>query len=234
MTRDTSGRPGDRDPFGNGDGTSAAVDPLAEYGTLRTALRAAPGWTIPALESEPGEPTAIAIEDLVDAEVISVHEAPTMVAAADGDTPLLSAKDVRLGRAPSRWGNAAALGSVTVRTDDVAVVVGTEAAVRLCTDDGVLLGPGIRLLRVARPGTLDPRFLAGVLRAAVAEENLADLYKVEIPRIAIAEQRRYSAVFEQLDALETGCRRQLGDIEQLVRIGLRGLARGALRPVVDG
>ncbi|MFF2557391.1 hypothetical protein ACFVUS_40765 [Nocardia sp. NPDC058058] len=209
----------------------SAGDSSAEYAALRTTLVGQRVWAPPALESNSAEHSAISLEELVDAEAVACFEAPPTVASESGETPLLSAKDVRLGRPASRWGNTDASGAVTVRKGDVAVVISTEPAVRVCADDGVLLGSGIQLVRT-NAKAVDPNFLAGVLRAAVdaADGSHVDLYQVAVPRIPLAEQRRYGAAFEQLTALETAWQQQRSTMERLVRTGFRGLAQGLLRP----
>ncbi|MTE14134.1 restriction endonuclease subunit S domain-containing protein [Nocardia aurantiaca] len=207
---------------------------VADYATLRSELLAQPVCEPPALESYSGPHTVIPLEDLVEAGALTVYEVPPTVGVEGGETPMLSAKDVRLGRAASRWGNAAEPGAVTIRTGDVAVAVSTEAAVRVCEDEGVLLGPGIRLVR-ADVNAVDPYFLAGILRAAInaSDGRPLDLYEVAVPRIQLAEQRRYGAAFARLTALETAYQRQRADIERLVRTGFGGLAQGQLRPTTD-
>lgn len=209
------------------------ADPYAEYRARCTAWLDLADVRPPMLEPDTASHPPIPFEALIDAGALAVHEAPPTVGSAGGDTPMLTAKDVRLDRAPSRWGTADAPGAVTVRAGDVAVTISGEPAVRVCTADGALLGPGIRLVRA--DSGIDPRFLAGILRAAVeaAEGDPIDIYDVAVPRIAPSEQRRYGMAFEQLTALETALREQRANIGQLVRIGFGGLVAGALRPVAD-
>ncbi|MGW4350757.1 hypothetical protein ACWELJ_01575 [Nocardia sp. NPDC004582] len=206
-------------------------DPFAEYRDRCSAWLDLGDVRPPMLEPDTASHTPIPFEALVDAGALAVHEAPPTVSSTGGDTPMLTAKDVRLGRAPSRWGTADAPGAVTVRAGDVAVTISGEPAVRVCTAEGALLGPGIRLVRAA--SAIDPHFLAGILRAAVeaAEGDHIDIYDVAVPRIAPSEQRRYGRAFEQLTELETVFREQRANIGQLARIGFGGLAAGTLRPV---
>lgn len=170
----------------------------------------------------------ISLEDLVAADALSIHESPPTVGLSDGDTPMLSAKDIRVGRAASRRGTAGVPGTVVVRAGDVAVVMGGEGAVHVCSETDVLLGPGIQLVR-GNANSVDPQFLAGVLRAAV-ESGPTDLYRVSIPRVPLAEQRRIGMAFRQLHELEVTWRHRRTMIEELVRSGVRGLAAGELRP----
>ncbi|MBF6258688.1 hypothetical protein IU436_16515 [Nocardia farcinica] len=201
------------------------------YATLAAALCAQPVLSPPALVAAPAVPGRVTLGELVDADALSVHEAPLMTGGDAGDTPVLSAKDVRLNRPPSRRGSATATGAVWVRRDDVALAFGPRSAVRVCREGGVLLGAGIHLIR-GRVETLDPRFLACVLRAAgdAADGGPFDLYQVEIPRLPLAHQRELGAAFEQLVELESSWRRRRASIEQVVRAGIGGLAAGTLCP----
>ncbi|WP_068057201.1 hypothetical protein [Nocardia xishanensis] len=207
------------------------TDGWDDYATLRAALLDQPMPMPPALLPNLASRGTVSLEDLVEAGAVSVHESPAVIRSGCGDLPMLSAKDIRLVRPPSRWGAADAPGTVTVRTGDVAVVIGSGAAVRVCAEDGVLLGPGIHLVR-GNPDTFDSRFLACVLRSAVdvADGLPFDLYQVEVPRVPLAEQRCYGAAFEQLTELESSWWRRRASIEQVVRAGIGGLAAGALRP----
>lgn len=202
--------------------------PAQEYPELRAALHSQPVPEVPALEPRTAAPGTVTLEDLVAAEALSVHEAPPTVAVGTGDTPMVCAKDIRLGRPASRFGHAGVAGAVRVCPGDVAVVMGTDSGVRVCVEDGVLLGPGIQLVR-GDARTVDPNFLAGVLRAAV-DSGPVDLYRVAIPRIPLAEQQRMGVAFRQLAELDTAWQLRRASIEQLVRTGMRGLAQGGLRP----
>ncbi|MDN2495164.1 hypothetical protein FHY52_00280 [Nocardia nova] len=196
------------------------------YAELRSALIEQPLADPPVLEPDPVAHATVSLEDLVAAEALHVYEAPPTVGG--GESAMLSAKDVRLGRAASRWGDADVPGAVLVRSGDVAVVMGTDPAAHVCTDDGVLLGSGIHLLRGSAT-IIDPQFLAGLLRAAIADGPV-DLYRVQIPRVPLANQRRLGAAFRQLAEVEAAWRLRRAAVEQVVRAGVRGLAAGALRP----
>ncbi|WP_157170376.1 hypothetical protein [Nocardia cerradoensis] len=182
----------------------------------------------PPLATETVAHETISVEDLVAADALSVYEAPPTVGLGDGNVPMLSAKDVRLRRAASRTGDGSVAGAVVVSAGDVAVVMGAEPAVHVCVEDGVLLGAGIHLVR-GQATIIDPDFLAGVLLAAV-EDGPLDLYRVPVPRVPLAEQRRIGAAFRQLWEMEEAWQRRRGTIEQLVGTGVRGLASGELRP----
>ena len=80
------------------------------------------------------------------------------------------------------------------------------------------------------PGRLDPDFLAGLLRAALAAtpsgSSRLDLKRTAVPSLPIDEQRRYGAAFQQIRALEE----TLAHGADLVRLGFEGLLGGQLGP----
>ncbi|MGF6882339.1 hypothetical protein ABIA39_001281 [Nocardia sp. GAS34] len=208
-------------------------DQLDRYPALRTELEQ-PVGTPPLLEPNAVVHATVSLGELAEAGAVSFLRSPPTVAAGDGATPMLTVKDVRLGRPPSRQGDAGVPGAVLIRSGDVAVVP-SAPVVRECTDDGVLLGPGIELVR-ADAKLIDSRFLAGVLRVAVDRVSAGgvDLYDVGFPRLPLAEQGRYANAFTQLQELEQEWHRRRGELEQLVRIGFEGLATGRLRPSGGG
>ncbi|WP_280506237.1 hypothetical protein [Nocardia farcinica] len=206
-------------------------DEADEYTALRVALLDEPLVLPPPLVRAPTGPGAVAVEDLVEATALSVRESLPTVGVGGGSVAMLTAKDVRLDRPPSRRGSAEVTGALTVRAGDVLMVMGADGAVRVCDRDGVLLGPGIQLLR-GHPETLDPWFLACVLRAALeaADGKPFDLYQVRVPRISLEEQRCRGAAFRHLLELESSWRRRRASIERVVRAGVDGLATGTLLP----
>ncbi|NKY60542.1 hypothetical protein [Nocardia flavorosea] len=204
---------------------------VGRFPVLRTAYLERPVEEPPLLEPDPATHGVLTLGELADAGAVEMHRSPPTVVSAEGTTPMLTAKDIRLGRAPSRLGDAGVAGAVVIRAGDIAVAR-REGAVRVCAEPGALLGPGLDLLRID-PKTLDPGFLAGILRAAVDDmpEGDIDLHKVEIPRFPLEVQRRYAAEFARLRRLEADWQSRRTEIEQLVRLGHRGLATGRLRPV---
>ncbi|WP_051026796.1 hypothetical protein [Nocardia higoensis] len=212
----------------------ARVLELDRYPALRSALVDRPGDRPPVLEPvEVVAAGAVTLGELAEAGMVGFHQSPPTVGAA-GSAPMWTAKDVRLGRAPSRQGDAAASGAVICRAGDV-VVVAEDAVVRVCGADGALLGPGIELVRVESEALI-PDFLAGVLRAAIEARGSdgIDLYRVAVPRLSAADQREYARAFERLRKLEDGWQQRRAAIEQVVRLGYLGLATARLRPVETG
>jgi hypothetical protein len=95
-----------------------------------------------------------------------------------------------------------------------------------------VLGPYLSRYRID-PELLDPDFLAGVLRAGQptrAGSSRTDARRTQVPRLPLAEQRRYGDAFRQLIALEDTLRAAVAAGETLVRLGFDGLVAGHLRP----
>ncbi|MBF6293691.1 hypothetical protein [Nocardia farcinica] len=206
---------------------------LDRYPDLLATLAESPLETAPALA--PAEPAAgvVTLGELAEAGMVSFHQSPPTVRAETG-VPMWTAKDVRLGRPPSRLGDEQAPGAVPVRPGDVVAVMADRIVRVFREGEGVLLGPGIELVR-ADPEVLDPEFLAGVLRAAVeGSRGSIDLYEVALPRLTPADQRRYARAFARLRKLEEDWLQRRATIEALVRIGYRGLATARLRPADTG
>lgn len=201
------------------------------YPVLRAAYLAKPIEEPPRLEPDSTSHGVLTLGELVDAGAIGVHRSPPTVIDTHGATPMLTAKDVRLERPPSRRGDAGVTGAVLIRAGDIAVAR-RESALRICVDTGAVAGPGIDVVRVD-PNTLDAEFLAGILRAALGDgaDGDIDLHQVPIPRLSLPVQHRYAAEFVRLRTLEAVWRARHGDVEKLVRLGYRGLATGRLRPV---
>ncbi|WP_063127640.1 hypothetical protein [Nocardia fusca] len=204
------------------------------YSALRAELLAKPMDPPPPLGPVAELYGMVSLGELAEAGMVEFRQSPPTVLAADGDKPMLTAKDVRLCRPPSRRGTAEVAGAVLIRPGDIAVVR-DEAVVQVCTGDGVLLGPGIDLVRTDAD-VLEPEFLAGVLRAALDEVpgGNIDLHQVGVPRLPPPEQCRYAAAFADLRTLETEWQQRRAEIERVVRLGYRGLAAGLLRPLSPG
>ncbi|MGW4364336.1 hypothetical protein ACWEKT_01710 [Nocardia takedensis] len=182
----------------------------------------------PTLVANATAPGSVSLSELVEAEVIGLHESPPTVLTATGQHTLLTAKDVRLGRTASRRGDAEVAGAVLVRVGDVVVVRGPEPAVRVITEAGDVLGPGITLVR-SDSRAIDPVFLAGVLRARL-DSGDHDLLATSVPRIPLTAQRSCAQAFARLAEVEVEARRGLERVERIVRVGYGGLASGSLRP----
>lgn len=150
---------------------------------------------------------------------------------------MLTAKDVRLGRRPSRRA-ALANGAVLTEPGDVIVPVTTSnTTARVLQDGGAILGPQLYLFRVD-PHRIDPYALAGFLRIACSSRRArtssasfrADPRRAQIPLLPVGEQRRYGEVFRKLAALEDAVQDVRVTGEQAVQAAFDGIADGSLQP----
>lgn len=179
----------------------------------------------------PGEPRpTTTVGELVKAGVLTVQHAPARMTTDDGDLPVLTADDLAANRPPSGR-TTPEPGLVDVADGDV--VASVLGAARVMTSGGAVLGPYLSRYRVD-PERLDPHFLAGVLRSAPprhAGSSRTDARRTQVPRLPLAQQRRYGAAFRQLVELEDTVRTATEAGETLVRLGFDGLVAGHLRPV---
>lgn len=178
----------------------------------------------------------VTVADLLNSGVLTSHQAPLAMAISGGDIPVLTAKDVRAGRAPT-GATTEQSGLVTIEVNDVVLPIASRTRhVRVITDAGAVLGPQLLLLRPA-PGQIDPEFLAGFVRIAQLMafphgrgSHRFDVRKAEIPALPLPEQRRFGAVFHQLSSFQDSVRRLAELAEKLEHTGLTGLGGGSLIP----
>ncbi|MFF3607574.1 N-6 DNA methylase [Streptomyces sp. NPDC002463] len=124
--------------------------------------------------------------------------------------------------------------------DVVVPVLGGGTAVRVvdASAEGAALGRNLQLLR-PDPAALDPWFLAGFLRATANTRQASsyastatrlDVRRLQLPRLPLAEQRRFGERFRALAEFEESLRlaARLGD--QLVQGLYDGLADGTVAP----
>ena len=147
-------------------------------------------------------------------------------------------KDVRRGR-PASGTTVVGSGSVALQPGDVIVpLASAKPVVRVAEQCGAILGPHLLLFR-PDPQRIDPYFLAGFLRAARlasttgSQLTRSDLRRTMVPRLPIAEQRRYGEVFRDLFSYEDRLQTLATVGDDLVRLGGLGLADGSLRPTGD-
>ncbi|MEU2022036.1 N-6 DNA methylase [Streptomyces sp. NPDC016469] len=163
--------------------------------------------------------------------------------AGTGTGPVLTEHDVLGGTPPS--GTTAAGGTpeepVLVAAGDVVVpVLGGVTVVRVVDEatEGAALGRNLQLLR-PDPTVLDPWFLAGFLRGTTNNRQASshastatrlDARRLQLPRLPLAEQRRYGERFRALAAFEDALRLagRLGG--QLVQGLYDGLTDGTVTP----
>ncbi|MEE4424665.1 N-6 DNA methylase [Streptomyces bugieae] len=169
-------------------------------------------------------------------------------APADGADapPVLTDHDVIAGGAPSGAlpetpASGPAEEPVLIREGDVVVPVlggGTIARVVDAATAGAALGRNLTLLR-PDPAALDPWFLAGFLRGTANNRQASsyastatrlDVRRLQLPRLPLAEQRRYGSRFSDLAAFESTLRQATRLGEQLVQGLYDGLTDGSVRP----
>ncbi|MFH8370839.1 N-6 DNA methylase [Streptomyces sp. NPDC018031] len=165
-----------------------------------------------------------------------------------GALRVLTEHDVLAGTAPSgtlppaaRGERPAAEEPVLTEAGDVVVPVLGGGAVARVVDEataGAVLARNLCLLR-PDPAALDPWFVAGYLRGSANQRQASsyastatrlDVRRLQLPRLPLAEQRRYGDRYRALAAFEEALRLagRLG--EQLVQGLYDGLADGSVPP----
>ncbi|RKN32453.1 HsdM family class I SAM-dependent methyltransferase [Micromonospora musae] len=201
------------------------------YTAARTLADTLPDLSAP-LAGEPLPTTTVA--ELAKAGALSIRQAPMGMLTDGGGLPVLTARDVRLDRPPSGAADIAP-GIIELRRGDVvALPPGRHSAVRVLSEDGMLLGPHLLLFRVD-PQRLDPYFLAGFIRIAQAARTSsgsarADLHRARLLRLPLDAQHEYAQAFQTLSAFQRSAREAAELAESLVSLGFAGLADGSLRP----
>ncbi|NRQ33338.1 N-6 DNA methylase [Nonomuraea sp. NN258] len=173
--------------------------------------------------------------ELARAGVVTILQGPIKL-AADGDLPVLTAKDLLVGREPTGR-TADAPGLVAIEPGDVVapLITGSGSIPRVMTEPGAVLGAQLLLIRTD-PDRLDPHFLAGCLRAAVGSSvrlgssMRLDPRRAQLPRLPVEEQRRYGAAFHRLLTFEDASRALRQAADDLVAAGIDGLFDGTLQP----
>ncbi|WP_182882264.1 N-6 DNA methylase [Microbispora sp. H10949] len=190
---------------------------------------------LPAVSRETRDLTMTTLGELARAGTVQLEQTPMRMETESGEVPLLIAKDLVLGRGPTGRGQVGRE-TVTANPGDIVVPAITHAVMARVMTEEVVLGPHLFVIRVDQE-TLDPHFVAGFLRVSAerASSTLSGTYRVDarraqLPRLPIAEQRRYGEVFRQLEAFETAVRQtsELGVV--LATQVLQGLIDGELKP----
>ncbi|GHG79386.1 N-6 DNA methylase [Streptomyces glebosus] len=131
--------------------------------------------------------------------------------------------------------------AVLLREGDVVVPVLGGGAVARVVDEataGAALGRNLTLLR-PDPAALDPWFLAGFLRGTANTRQASsyastatrlDVRRLHLPRLPLAEQRRYGRRFRELADFEGALRLASRLGEQLVQGLHDGLTEGSVAP----
>ncbi|MFJ9433327.1 N-6 DNA methylase [Streptomyces sp. NPDC101490] len=208
---------------------------------LRTRELTPPPVTGPAGPAGPGRP-ATTVGELARAGALTLHAGGTGTAPADTPVAVLTDHDVLAGQPPTgALPDGPPEEPVLLAAGDVVVpVLGGGAAVRVvdAASAGAALGRNLQLLR-PDPSALDPWFLAGFLRATgnnrrassyASTATRLDVRRLQLPRLPLAQQRRFGERFRALAAFEDALRQtsRLGD--QLVQGLYDGLADGTVEP----
>ncbi|WP_171163232.1 N-6 DNA methylase [Streptomyces sp. I05A-00742] len=185
---------------------------------------------------------ATTVGELARAGALVLRAGGPGAATGAGAPPVLTDYDVKAGGPPSGvLPEGPAEEPVLVETGDVVVpVLGDVTAARVVDEAtaGAALGRGLFLLR-PDPAALDAWFLAGFLRGTANQRQASsyastatrlDVRRLQVPRLPLADQRRYGARFQALAAFEEALRltERLG--EQLVQGLYDGLTDGTVRP----
>ncbi|MFG2722327.1 N-6 DNA methylase [Streptomyces sp. NPDC048416] len=224
------------------EGGAAALDAVRErlHATLRQAAELVPD---PAGEAPGTRRTLTTVGELARAGALVMRPGGAGTSGAGGTPPaVLTEHDVLAGTAPSgSLPEGPAEEPVLIRAGDVVVpVLGGGTIVRVVDEShaGAALGRNLQLLR-PEPGALDPWFLAGFLRGTANNRQASshattasrlDVRRLHVPRLPLADQRRYGERFRALAAFEDTLRLvgRLG--EQLVRGLHDGLTDGGAAP----
>ncbi|MEU9460510.1 N-6 DNA methylase [Streptomyces sp. NPDC048312] len=191
------------------------ADSWSEVGELLDGLRTESAC-LAALELTRGtedQPSAT-VGELARAEALTLRSGRLPAEAAVPEpgharVPLLTISDLLLDESPSGW--VYPDDAVVAEPGDV-VVVGVSREFSAWVHEGppMAVGPQIHALRVD-PDVLDPWFLAGSLKAPAnarhagthaSSSSRIDVRRLQVRRIDLSEQRRYSDAFRHLAAFE--------------------------------
>ncbi|XRQ13847.1 N-6 DNA methylase [Actinomadura welshii] len=179
------------------------------------------------------------IGELAKAGVLEVLRSPGKAKAGEGTVPVLTLQDLAEHRDPTETA-AAAPDDLRVAAGDIAVsLTARHPAVRVLTEDGWILGPGLAVVRVD-PSRSDPDFVAGWLLLGAQGARLRsstssarfDVRRARLPRLTLDEQRELGRAFRRLSALQTALRETYDAGADVLRLGLEELGAGTLRPSV--
>ncbi|MFJ3712420.1 N-6 DNA methylase [Streptomyces sp. NPDC090053] len=218
---------------------AAALDSVREQltGTLRRTARLTPR---PAAPAGPVRLPLTTVGELARAGALLLRVGGPGAGTVAG--PVLTEHDVVAGTAPSgTLPDGPDEEPVRTEAGDVVLPVLGGGSVARVVDEataGAALGRNLQLLR-PDPAALDPWFLAGFLRGTANHRQASsyastatrlDVRRLQLPRLPLADQRRYGERFRTLAAFEDALRLagQLG--EQLVQGLFDGLTDGTVSP----
>jgi type I restriction-modification system DNA methylase subunit len=205
----------------------------AEFEQLQAAVGDATSALVP-LREQTAELPMTTVSELIQNGAVMLRQSPVKMETDSGDLPLLTAKDVLLGRrASGRTSDGP--GVVVLRPGDVVVPqIARQIEVMVVDAEGIAAGPQLQVFRPDRE-RCDPYFLACFLCAAGlarvgSTASRVDARRVVIPRLPVEEQGPYGAAFQRLQALSAALRALTEAGEGLVDLGFEGLGGGGLRP----
>ncbi|MEU7517446.1 N-6 DNA methylase [Streptomyces sp. NPDC042898] len=182
------------------------------------------------------------VGELARAGALTLHAGGTGTTPAGAPVAVLTEHDVLAAQPPTgTLPDGPPEEPVLLAVGDVVVpVLGGGAAVRVvgAPAEGAALGRNLQLLR-PDPAALDPWFLAGFLRATANTRQASsyastatrlDVRRLQLPRLPLAEQRRYGERFRALAEFEETLRQASRLGEQLVQGLYDGLADGTVAP----
>jgi hypothetical protein len=224
-------------PSASGGGGAAELadvrERLAE--TLRLTASLTPPQVRPAAAA-PAHGPGITVGELARAGALELRAG----GVGTGRMPVLTEQDVLAGAAPSgSFPDGQGEPPVLLRAGDVVVPVLGGGSVARVVDDaavGAALGRNLQLLR-PEPTALDPWFLAGFLRGTANNRQASsyastatrlDVRRLQLPRLPLADQRRYGEQFRALATFEDALRHAERLGHQLVRGLYDGLTDGTV------
>ncbi|TDE36410.1 N-6 DNA methylase [Actinomadura sp. 6K520] len=176
----------------------------------------------------------VTVAELIQNGAIDILNPPLDMELGTGDVPVLTSKDIALGRGPSAR-TVRAPGLLMLRPGDVAVTQADRRSRPQVIDaEGVAAGPQVQVFRADR-SRYAPHFLACALDAAAlvraaSASSRSDIRRTPIPNLPIEAQHSYGAAYRRLAELS----RALGELadagEDTAALGIEGLGGGGLRP----
>ncbi len=220
---------------GSADIRAESAEALARFRDRLAAVNSlVEGLTPPAAPT--GHP-ATTLAELIRNGTVEMLTPPLDMALGSGDIPVLTSKDIALGRAPSARA-APAPGLLMLRPGDVAVASGRRTHPRVVEVEGVAAGPQVLVIR-ADATRYDPCFLAGSLYSAAlsrtgssrgGSSSRGDLRRTPVPNLPIEAQRSYGAAYRRLAELSQALRELVDAGDTAVDLGIESLSSSALRP----
>ncbi|MET9801475.1 N-6 DNA methylase [Streptomyces sp. NPDC006368] len=222
-------------------GSAAELEAVRERldRTLRRTMELTPP---PAAPSRSAARPLTTVGELARAGALQLRAGGAGTSTSGDPVPVLTEHDVLAGAAPSgTLPDGPPEEPVLTEEGDVVVPVlggGSVARVIDAAAAGAALGRNLQLLRPDRTA-LDPWFLAGFLRGTANNRRASsyastatrlDVRRLQLPRMLMADQRRYGERFRALAEFEEALRLagRLG--EQLVQGLYDGLADGTVQP----